>query len=307
MSREFHIPVLVSEVLEGLITNRDGIYVDATVGGGGHAAAILSRLSESGRLIGIDRDAEAIRVAGETLRGFGDRVILRQGVFRGLKDLLAEQGRVDGALFDLGVSSHQIDEPTRGFSYSQDGPLDMRMGESDLSAYEIVNSAPYEHLLRIFREFGEDLRAAPIAKAICEHRNQAPIRRTGQLGAVIRSAIPPKQPQKTLARIFQAIRIEVNGEIENLPAALRQAVDLTGLGGGLAGISYHSGEDRTVKGTLRELGRGWIWPSDFPVCKCGRLPTMKLIQGRRGIRPTPEEVARNPRARSATLRIAERI
>ena len=309
MSSTFHSPVLVSEVLNGLITDRDGIYLDATVGGGGHAKAILSGLSERGRLIGLDRDPAAIRVAAESLRGYGDRAILRQEVFWRLGALLRDLNvpKIDGALFDLGVSSHQIDDPDRGFSYRRDGPLDMRMGEAGRSAQDIVNAAPYEDLLRIFRDYGEERRAAPIARAICAGREQGPILRTGELAALIRSVIPPDQPQKTLSRIFQAIRIEVNAEIEHLREALRQAIEALRVGGRIGVISYHSIEDRTVKTAFSEGVQGCICPPDFPICRCGRRATLKFVLGKRGKRPGPEEIALNPRARSATLRVVEKI
>jgi len=309
VSFEFHRPVLVSEVLDSLISDRDGLYLDATVAGGGHAGAILSRLSERGRLIGLDRDPAAIRAASEVLREYGHRVLLRQEVFwrldAALRDLNLHE--LDGALFDLGVSSHQIDDPDRGFSYRQDGPLDMRMGEGDRSAQDIVNTAPYEDLLRIFRNYGEERRSAPIARAICARRGQNPIRRTGELAALIRSVIPPDQPQKTLSRIFQALRIEVNAELEHLREALRQAVEHLRVGGRIGVISYHSLEDRTVKTAFSEWARGCICPPDFPVCRCGRKKTLRFIRGRRGTKPGPEEIALNPRARSATLRVAEKI
>ncbi len=309
MSPEFHSPVLVSEILQSLITGRDGLYLDATVGGGGHAAAILSGLSERGRLIGLDRDPAAIRVAAESLRRYGDRVTLRQGVFWQLGALLRDLNirEIDGILFDLGVSSHQIDDPDRGFSYRHDGPLDMRMGEGDRSAWHLVNTAPYQDLLRIFRDYGEERRAAPIARAICARREQGPILRTGELAALIRSIIPPDLPQKTLSRIFQAIRIEVNAEIEHLPEALRQAVEALRVGGRVGVMSYHSIEDRTVKTAFAEWVRGCICPPGFPVCRCGRRSTLKFILGRRGVKPGSEEIAQNPRARSAVLRVAEKI
>lgn len=309
VSFEFHRPVLVSEVLDSLISDRDGLYLDATVGGGGHAGAILSRLSERGRLLGLDRDPAALRAAARALRGYGHRVLLRQEVFWRLDAVLRDLDlrEIDGALFDLGVSSHQIDDPDRGFSYRQDGPLDMRMGEGDRSAQDIVNTAPYEDLLRIFRDYGEERRAASIARAICARREQNPIQRTGELAALIRSVIPPDRPQKTLSRIFQALRIEVNAELEHLQEALWQAVEHLRVGGRIGVISYHSLEDRAVKTAFSEWARGCICPPDFPVCRCAREKTLRFIRGRRGTKPGPEEIARNPRARSATLRVAEKI
>ena len=302
---------MAQEVLEGLITDEDGIYVDATVGGGGHAAAILSGLSATGRWIGLDRDPAAIRMATETLLPDGNRVILKEGVFWRLRETLdALNVRwIDGILFDLGVSSRQIDDPARGFSYLRDGPLDMRMGEEGRSALEVVNRVSYEDLHRLFRDYGEERRAAAIARAICRARERSPILRTGELTEIIRSAIPQDQSQKTLARIFQAIRIEVNEELDHLRDALGQAVDHLRSGGRIGVISYHSLEDRTVKTAFSEWAQGCICPPDFPVCRCGKQKRIRFTGkwGRRGIRPTSQEIASNPRARSATLRISEKI
>jgi 16S rRNA (cytosine1402-N4)-methyltransferase len=305
---EYHRPVLLQEVLDLLITDPDGCYLDATVGGGGHAAAILSKLSDRGRLIGLDRDPAAIQAASESLVRHRDRVRLVPGLFWDLGAILdgLNIAQVDGVLFDLGVSSRQIDDPDRGFSYRHDGPLDMRMG-GGRSAREIVNSASRGALLRIFREYGEERRAAAIASAICARRERAPILSTGDLASVVRSAIPPDHPQKTLARIFQAIRIEVNEELERLPDALAQATGRLGSGGRIGVIAYHSLEDRAVKTAFDRGSRRCTCPADFPICRCGGRAVLRLVAGRRGIRPRPEEVAANPRARSATLRIAEKI
>lgn len=309
MPSEFHSPVLVSEVLNGLITNREGLYLDATVGGGGHAAALLSRLSERARLIGLDRDPAAIRAAEKSLRDNENRVILKQELFWRLDAVLRGLNvrEIDGALFDLGVSSRQIDDPDRGFSYRRDGPLDMRMGEGGRSALDVVNAASYEDLLRIFHDYGEERRAARIARTICAQRERKPILRTGELADLIRSVAPPDQPQKTLSRIFQALRIEVNAELEHLREALQQAVDHLRAGGRIGVISYHSLEDRTVKMAFSEWARGCICPPQFPVCRCGRRATLKFIVGKRGIKPDAGELARNPRARSALLRILEKV
>ena len=309
MPSEFHRPVLVSEVLEGLITDRDGLYLDATVGGGGHSAEILSRLSERGRLVGFDRDPSAVEASTEFLSEYGTRVVLKCDLFWNLESRLRDLSiqKIDGVLFDLGVSSHQIEEPSRGFSYRLDGPLDMRMGREARGASEMINAAPYQELLRIFREFGEERKSSRIAKAICIRREQRPILRTGDLSAIIRTVIPRDQSQKALARIFQAIRIEVNTEIEHLRNAFRQAVDFLTVGGRIAVISYHSIEDRTVKRAFSDWTRGCICPPDFPFCRCGVQATLRYLREKRKWKPGPDEIADNPRSRSATLRMAQKI
>lgn len=293
------------------MTDRDGIYLDATVGGGGHAAALLATLSDRGRLIGLDRDPVAVQAAGETLEAFGGRAQLRESVFWRIEESLDALGvsAIDGVFFDLGVSSRQIDDPSRGFSYVQDGPLDMRMGPGGRTASDLVNASGFDDLLRIFRDYGEERRSPAIARAICQRRGQQPIRSTADLAKVIRSAIPANQSQKTLARIFQALRIELNEELDHLRNALEQAVIRLKRGARIGVISYHSLEDRAVKGAFAEWVRGCICPPGFPACRCGRVRTLRFLEtvGRRGIRPGPDEVASNPRARSATLRISERV
>ncbi|MDP6778815.1 MAG: 16S rRNA (cytosine(1402)-N(4))-methyltransferase RsmH [Candidatus Latescibacteria bacterium] len=306
---EFHIPVLGLETAEWLLWNPLGTYVDGTVGGGGHAEHLLDRLEEVGKLVGIDRDPDAVAEATSRLRKFGPRVILLQGSFRRMSQMLAEVeiSKVDGILMDLGVSSHQIDRAERGFSYRHDGPLDMRMGpDSARSAREVVNGYSQADLTRVLKEFGEDRAAGRIARAICRSREQGPIERTSELADLVARAIGSSRTTKSLARVYQAIRIEVNDELACLEEALPAAVDLLKPSGRVAILTYHSLEDRVVKRSFRQSERGCICPPDLPVCGCGRLPKLKVLTPR-GVRATDEEVARNPRSRSATLRVGERL
>ena len=304
----YHLPVMREEVVGHWMTDRGGIYVDATLGGGGHAEALLDRLTEQGRLIGIDRDEEALAEAAERLRRFGDRVILEQGTFSEmgtmLKALKIEE--VSGVLFDLGVSSHQIDRAGRGFSYRQDGPLDMRMGQTERTrtAADVVNSYSEQALFDLFRRYGEERWSRRIARRICTLRNKSPFERTSQLREAIVSVTPGRAPQKTLARIFQALRIEVNDEIGELERGLEAAISLLKTGGHLAVLSYHSLEDRTVKAIFRKHIRGCHCPPRFPVCVCGGRRILKAVCREM---PSAEDVARNERARSARLRVAEKI
>jgi 16S rRNA (cytosine1402-N4)-methyltransferase len=308
MAAEYHIPVLATETVDRLAWDPNGIYLDATTGGGGHAERLLDRLSEAGRLIGIDRDPEAISEATARLARFGSRYEPVEAPFWELKGILRSRGvaAVCGVLFDLGVSSHQIDTAQRGFSFQEDGPLDMRMGpDATRTAEDVVNGYDRDALVRIFRTYGEERASRRIAEAICRRRAEAPIRRTRELSRIVREAAGGSHPQKALARIYQAIRIEVNDELGRLEEALTSAIDVLSAGGRLAVLSYHSLEDRAVKQTFAEAARGCICPPDMPVCGCGRKPALKVLT-RRGVKAGPEEVARNPRARSATLRVAER-
>ena len=305
----FHIPVLGPETAEWLVWDPKGTYVDGTVGGGGHAEHLLSRLEQGGRLVGIDRDPKAIAEAARRLQRFGTRVDLLQGSFRRMPQLLAEDGilKVDGILLDLGVSSHQIDVAERGFSYQHDGPLDMRMGpDAARSAQEVVNTYSQADLTRILRGFGEDRAAGRIARAICRARAQGPIERTSELADLVAKVAVGFRPTKSLARVFQAIRIEVNDELACLDEALSAVIGLLKPFGRVAVLSYHSLEDRAVKGSFRQAARGCICPPDLPACGCGRLPELKVLTPR-GIRAADDEVARNPRSRSATLRVGERL
>ena len=305
-----HKPVLLEECLQALAIRPDGCYLDGTLGRAGHSLEILCRLT-TGRLVGIDRDLAAIEAAGERLADFQDRVTLVHGNFRDLGRILRETGTgpLDGMLFDLGVSSPQLDEARRGFSYMQDAPLDMRMDESEaLSAADIVNTWSQEELRRVLYEYGEERYAPRIAQAIVRWRGDRPIETTGELVEVIRSAMPAaalREKQHPAKRSFQALRIAVNGELEALPPMLAAAADGLKPGGRLAVITFHSLEDRIVKQTLRELATGCTCPPQFPVCVCGKKPRLKLIT-RKPVTPGPEELAENPRARSAKLRVAER-
>ncbi len=305
-----HKPVLLEECLQALAIRPDGCYLDGTLGRAGHSLEILRRLT-TGRLVGIDRDMAAIGAARERLADFQDRVTLVHGNFRDLGRILQETGTgpLDGMLFDLGVSSPQLDEARRGFSYMQDAPLDMRMDESEaLSAADIVNTWSQEELRRVLYEYGEERYAPRIAQAIVRRRGDRPIETTGELVEVIRSAMPAaalREKQHPAKRSFQALRIAVNGELEALPPMLAAAADGLKPGGRLAVITFHSLEDRIVKQTLRELATGCTCPPQFPVCVCGKKPRLKLIT-RKPVTPGPEELAENPRARSAKLRVAER-
>ena len=306
-----HISVLLPECIEALNIRPDGIYVDGTLGMGGHSAAIAERLT-TGLLIGIDRDETAIQRAGERLKPFGERVKLVHGNFRNTAAILDQLGiaGVDGMLFDLGVSSPQLDEADRGFSYMHDAPLDMRMDASDeLNAWFIVNCWPDEKLKRILYDYGEERHAPRIASAILRARAEKPIETTLQLVDVIRSAMPAsalREKQHPAKRTFQAIRIAVNDELEAVRTLLDTAPDKLNPGGRLAVISFHSLEDRIVKLGIRSREDGCTCPRDFPVCTCGFVQTLRSVT-RKPIVPTDAELRDNPRARSAKLRVAERV
>ena len=305
-----HKPVLLDECLEALSIRPDGVYLDGTLGRAGHSLEILRRLT-TGRLIGIDRDMTAIEAAKERLAAFGDRVTLVHSNFSELGDVLRELdvSGVDGMLFDLGVSSPQLDEAQRGFSYMQDAPLDMRMdATAALDAAQVVNTWSYEELRRILFDYGEERYAPQIAKAIVRRREEKPIETTLELVEIIRSAMPAaalREKQHPAKRSFQAIRIAVNGELEALVPMLRAACEGLNPGGRLAVITFHSLEDRIVKQTMKELATGCTCPPEFPVCVCGKKPKMKLIT-RKPIVSGAAELEYNPRARSAKLRVAER-
>ncbi len=305
-----HQPVLLEECLQALDIRPEGVYLDGTLGRAGHSLEILRRL-KGGRLIGIDRDMTAIAAARERLAEFGDRVTLVHSNFSEIGDVLRDLGvsGVDGMLFDLGVSSPQLDEAHRGFSYMQDAPLDMRMDETAaLDAFQVVNTWGEEELRRILYDYGEERYAPQIARAIVRRRGERPIATTLELVEVIRSAMPGaalREKQHPAKRSFQAIRIAVNGELDALPPMLHGAVEWLNPGGRLAVITFHSLEDRIVKQTMRELATGCTCPPEFPVCVCGKKPKLKLIT-RKPIVSGPEELERNPRARSAKLRVAER-
>ncbi len=300
-----HKPVLLDECIGALRIRPEGVYVDGTLGRAGHSREIAKRLT-TGRLICIDRDSAAIEAAGERLAPWMDRVRLVHSNFSELGSVLEEDA--DGMLFDLGVSSPQLDDPERGFSYMNDAPLDMRMDRSaPLTAREVVNSWSLEELRRILYDFGEERYAPAIARAIAKRREQRPIEPTLELVEVIKSAMPPaalREKQHPAKRSFQAVRIAVNGELDALPPMLRAAADKLRPGGRLAVITFHSLEDRIVKRTLRELAQGCTCPPSFPVCVCGKKPLVRLDKP---VTPSAAEVAENPRARSARLRTAEKL
>lgn len=310
MSEFHHVSVLLDECIDGLNIKPDGIYVDGTLGGAGHSYHIAEKLT-TGRLIGIDRDPVALKAAGERLSPFADRVTLVHSNFCRMGQVLQELGisGVDGILLDLGVSSPQLDDGSRGFSYMTDAPLDMRMDNGDaLSADTVVNTWSYEELKRILYDYGEERYAPAIAAAIVRKREISPIRTTLELVDVIRSAMPPaalREKQHPAKRTFQAIRIAVNDELNSVSKAMDAAIPCLNPGGRLAVITFHSLEDRIVKNAMAAAAKGCICPPEFPVCVCGRKPQVTVLT-RKPIVSGEEELERNPRARSAKLRICEK-
>ena len=306
-----HKPVLLQECLDGLAVRPDGIYVDGTLGRAGHALEIARRLT-TGRLIAIDRDRAALDAAPARLRDHLDKVVLVRGNFGDLKAILSELGvsAVDGMLFDLGVSSPQLDDAGRGFSYLQDAPLDMRMDQSaPITAKSVINSWSQDELKRILWQYGEERYSGLIAAAIVRERGQAPIETTGRLAEIIRGAMPAKarkEKQHPAKRSFQAIRIAVNDELGEVERLLAFAPDVLKPGGRLAVVSFHSLEDRLVKTAFAQWAKGCTCPPDFPMCVCGKTPKVRLV-GKRPITADEDELADNPRARSAKLRIAEKL
>ena len=311
MSEFYHVSVLLEECIENLNIKPDGIYVDGTLGGAGHSSRIAARLT-TGRLIGIDRDHVALAAAGERLKPFANNVTLVHNNFSQIKQVLQELNipGVDGILLDLGVSSPQLDDGSRGFSYMADAPLDMRMNHDDvLTAHTVVNTWSYESLRRILFDYGEERYAPKIAAAICARREVKPIDTTLELVDIIRSAMPAaalREKQHPAKRSFQAIRIAVNDELGAVEKVMRDAVDCLNPGGRLAIITFHSLEDRIVKNGMAEAAKGCTCPPNFPVCVCGKKPRVKLIS-RKPIVSGDEELERNPRARSAKLRVCERL
>lgn len=311
MSEFHHVSVLLEECIEGLNIKPDGIYVDGTLGGAGHSSVIVSKLT-TGRLIGIDRDPVALKAAGERLAPYGDRVTLVHSNFCELDTALDSLGiiGVDGILLDLGVSSPQLDDGQRGFSYMSDAPLDMRMNGGDaLDAKQIVNQWSYEELKRILYDYGEERFAPRIAAAICKRREEREIETTLELVDIIRGAMPAsalREKQHPAKRSFQAIRIAVNDELGSVERVMEKAVPLLNKGGRLAVITFHSLEDRIVKQAMAEAAKGCTCPPEFPVCVCGKKPQVKIIT-RKPIVSGEEELERNPRARSAKLRICEKL
>lgn len=305
-----HYSVLLKESVGALNVREDGTYVDGTMGGGGHSYEILSR--GAGRLIGIDQDIEAIAASKERLKDFSDKIVTVNRNFSEIKAILRELDieYIDGAVLDLGVSSYQLDNAERGFSYMHDAPLDMRMDRSiQCSAREVVNNYSEDELTKIFYEYGEEKWSRRIAKFIVEARKEREIETTGELAEIIKAAIPKKaridggHPAK---RVFQAIRIEVNGELRILKKALCDFIDVLKPGGILSVITFHSLEDRIVKKTFTRLAQGCTCPKDFPVCVCGNKPTIKVVT-RKPVLPSDQELEENSRSKSAKLRIAEKL
>lgn len=307
-----HRSVLLEECMEGLNIRPDGIYIDGTAGGAGHSSVIASRLGEGGRLIALDQDETAVAVATERLSVFGERARVVRSNFRELAAVckMLEIEKIDGLLLDLGVSSYQLDTAERGFSYQADAPLDMRMDiRNPLTARTVVNEYSEDAIRRILFEYGEERFSSRIASNIIREREKAPIETTGELVEIIKRSIPAAQrdgghhPAK---RSFQALRIEVNAELDVIAPAIRSAVRLLNKGGRVAIITFHSLEDRIVKQTFAELAQGCTCPKNFPVCVCGKKPDLKVIT-RKPILPSNEELEVNPRSRSAKLRVAEKL
>ena len=306
-----HIPVLYDQVIEALNIRADGIYIDGTVGGGGHSSGICERLSSEGKLIAVDRDNAALEAARERLSKYECEKQFIHANYSDISTLTSSvDGKVSGILLDLGVSSFQLDNAERGFSYMHDAPMDMRMNEDDaLTAYEVVNNYPEKELARIIREYGEENWSSRIAKFIAEARSEKPIERTGELVEIIKAAIPAKarrtgpHPAK---RTFQAIRIEVNAELEHLRKAVEELPNILEPGGRIAIITFHSLEDRIVKTEFERRLNPCTCPKEFPVCMCGKVADVRKVS-KKIIVPSDEELERNPRARSAKLRVLEKI
>lgn len=307
-----HTSVLLDETVEGLNVKPDGIYVDGTLGGGGHSFAVAGKLSERGRLIGIDQDEAAVEAAGERLKGFGDKVKIVRSNYRNTKSVLKALNidKIDGMMLDLGVSSYQLDTQERGFSYRFDAPLDMRMDlRQTMTAKDIVNQYSEMELFRVIRDYGEDKFAKNIAKHIVKARKEKTIETTGELNEIIKAAIPAKMraegghPSK---RTYQAIRIECNKELEVLKESLEELIDLLNPGGRLCIITFHSLEDRIVKTAFKKAENPCTCPPSFPVCVCGKVSLGRVITGK-PVLPSEEEMAYNPRSKSAKLRIFEKI
>ena len=311
MSEFHHVSVLLDECIEGLNIKPDGIYVDGTLGGAGHSSHIAAKLT-TGRLVGIDRDTVALEAAAQRLEPYKARVSLVHANFSQIDNALDALGidKVDGILLDLGVSSPQLDDGERGFSYMVDAPLDMRMDRADAQdAHQIVNTWSYEELKRILYDYGEGRYAPQIAAAICRRREETPIETTLELVDIIRSAMPPaalREKQHPAKRSFQAIRIAVNDELNSVAKVMEAAIPRLNPGGRLAVITFHSLEDRIVKSAMTSAAKGCTCPPNFPVCVCGKKPQVKIIT-RKPIVSTDAELERNPRARSAKLRICEKL
>lgn len=306
-----HVSVLLEEAVGALKVRDGGVYVDGTLGGGGHSEAILKK-SPSCRLVGIDRDGEAIAAAGKRLCAYSDRITLVNSNFAAVKEVLKNLGieKIDGAVLDLGVSSYQLDNAQRGFSYMKDAPLDMRMNQNDTkTAYEVINTYDKDRLSSIFYSYGEEKWSGRIAEFIVRRRQTAPIMTTGELAGIIKAAIPAGAREKgshPAKRVFQAVRIEVNGELEILKNAICDFVSFLNKDGRMAVITFHSLEDRIVKQCFSELAAGCTCPRDFPICVCGKQPAVKIVT-KKPILPSREEQEANPRSKSAKLRIAQKL
>ena len=304
-----HKPVLFEETIDSLAIRPEGLYIDGTMGGGGHSEAILQRLT-TGRLLSIDQDPDAIQAAGQRLSRYPQSIRV-QGNFSSMKEIAHAQGweQVDGVLLDIGVSSYQLDTPERGFSYHHDAPLDMRMSQQGVSARDLVNGLSEQELADVIFRYGEDRNARRIARGIVEAREQQPLETTGQLAEVIKASVPAKVRRSEghpARKTFQALRIAVNGELDRLQEGLEAAFSLLKPQGRLAVITFHSLEDRIVKRQMAQWCQGCTCPKDFPVCVCGRSPQGQLVY-KKGLAPSQQEVAENPRARSARLRVIEKL
>jgi len=308
----FHEPIMPEETVDSLNCGPGGVYFDGTLGGGGHAYGILVKTAPDGILVGVDRDRDALSEARRRLNPFKDRALFVKGNFADIGNILSGLGieRVNGILLDLGVSSHQFDTADRGFSFSLDAPLDMRMDQEDgLTAFDIVNSFPEEKLKKIIKDYGEEMMPGRIVRAISERRRLSPIRTTGELAAIIAGALPVHLKKKRIhpaTKTFQALRIAVNDELESLHAAIESGIDMLEEGGRFSIIAFHSLEDRMVKDLFRSWEKGCVCPPDFPVCSCNRKSKLRVLT-RRPVMPGEAEIASNPRARSARLRTAVRI
>lgn len=306
-----HVSVLLDECINGLDIKPDGIYVDCTLGGAGHSSEILKRLSNKGLLIGIDQDEDALKAASERLKNYDNKILVHNN-FHNIKSILDDLkiDKVDGILADLGVSSYQLDNPERGFSYMHDAPLDMRMDrESPFSAYDVVNDYSEEELNRVIKEYGEEKWAKRIANFIVKAREDKKIKTTFELVDIIKRAIPAKARREgphPAKRTFQAIRIEVNGELRIIEQTILDGVDKLNIGGRMDIITFHSLEDRIVKNTYKKLEHPCTCPKEFPVCICHKVPKVKILT-RKPMEATEEELEFNPRSRSAKLRIVEKI
>ena len=309
IGNDYHIPVLYYETLDNLVINPDGVYIDCTLGGGSHSEGILERLSDKGLLISIDQDSNAIEYSKKRLEKFGPKWKVFKGNFENIDTIayMAGVDKVDGILMDIGVSSKQLDDPDRGFSYRYDVKLDMRMNiEQKISAYDVVNTYSEEQLSKIIFEYGEERYARKIAKLIVEERKSFPIEKTSDLIALIKRAYPERSSKHPAKKTFQAIRIEVNRELEVLENAISKAVELLKVGGRLAIITFHSLEDRIVKNKFKDLATACKCPKDIPICVCGGVKKFEIIT-KKPIIPVDDELKNNNRAHSSKLRILERI